>query len=145
MRSHDGVSDFGVDFFPVKDAHGRPYALGNGRGTGGPNCSTLALLSAGPDGPMGNERFEAFREGVQIAEAILFIQKGIDSGKLSADLAERANRVLDERAKRMINSHVAVDEEGHTRWESATHIENAQQRENGLFAVAAEVATTVKK
>ena len=145
MRSHDGVSDFGADFFPVRGPGGRPYELGNGRGTGGPNCSTLALLSAGPDGPMGNERYEAFREGMQIAEAILFIQKGIDSGSLPAEVAERANGVLDERAKRMIAAHVPVDKQGHTRWDSDIHFENALQRENELFAVAAEVANAAKK
>ncbi len=145
MRSHDGVSDFGVDFFPIKDGRGRPFYLGNGRGTGGPNCSTLALLAAGPDGPMGNERFEAFREGVQIAEAILFIQKAIDGGGLPTDLAGRANALLDERATRFIAAHVPISREGHTRWDSAIHFDKAVQRENELFAMAAQVANAMKK
>jgi hypothetical protein len=142
---HDGVSDFGVDFFPVKDARDRHYGLGCGRGTGGPANSTMALLSPGADGPTTNERFEALREGMQIAEAILFVQKGIDNGKLPPELAARANAVLDERAKRLTDSYVLADKSGRTRFDPAIHIENAEQRENELFAVAAEVGRTERK
>ena len=45
MRGQDGVSDFGGDLFPLKNPNGQGYyCLGNGRGTGGPNNSTQALL-----------------------------------------------------------------------------------------------------
>lgn len=143
---HDGVSDFGVDFFPVRGAGGRIYALGNGRGTGGPNCSTLAILSPGDDGPTVNERFEALREGMQIAEAIIFVQKGIDSGKLPPDLADRANKVLEERVKRLTDSFLPQPgSSGNLRFEESVYMEKAEERENELFAVAGEISKTLKK
>jgi hypothetical protein len=103
MMGHDGVSDFGVDFFPLRRADGRGYApLGNGRGTGGPNDSTLALLAPGPDGPVATERFEMLREGVELSEAILFIQRALDAQQIPGDLADRVNRYLDQRGEQMV-------------------------------------------
>lgn len=97
MMGHDGISDFGVDLFPLKAPNGRVYGIANGRGTGGPGDSTMAVLAPGPDGAVATERFEMLREGVELAEAILFIQRALDAKKLSDDLAQRANRYLDER------------------------------------------------
>jgi hypothetical protein len=99
MRGQDGVSDFGADLFPVKDHKGRYVCVGNGRGTGGPSCSTLAMLAPGPDGPVGTERFEMLREGVELCEAMLFLEKALQDKKLSGDLEQRVNRCLDERAE----------------------------------------------
>ncbi len=104
MMGHNGVSDFGVDLFPLKDARGRAYLIGNGRGTGGPGNSTRALLAPGADGPMVTERFEMLREGVQLAEAILFIQQAVESGKLSGNLLERVNQYLDARGNSFLNA-----------------------------------------
>ena len=97
LCGHDGVSDFGADLFPQKGDRGRFYCLGNGRGTGGPDDSTRALLAPGPDGAIATERFEMLREGVELAEAILFVQRALDDKKISGDLEQRANRLLDER------------------------------------------------
>ena len=109
MSGHDGVSDFGEDLFPIKKADGRGYYhVGNGRGTGGPGCSTMALLAPGPDGPVSTERFEMFREGVQLAEAILFIQRAIEGNQISEELQQRANRYLDERGEAFIKSWFGV-------------------------------------
>jgi elongation factor P--beta-lysine ligase len=41
------------------------------------------------------ERFEMFREGVELAEALLFIERAIQEKKLSEDLQQRAIRYLD--------------------------------------------------
>ncbi|MHC4915821.1 MAG: hypothetical protein ACYTGB_10050, partial [Planctomycetota bacterium] len=138
---HDGVSDFGADFFPVPNPkrRGRYHCLGNGRGTGGPNCSTRALLAPGPKGPVATERFEGFREGLQICETVLFVQKGINSGKLPAELNARANAVLGERAKLL----KSVQKE--TGFDDASLAPGCVKRENDLFAVAAEVAKALKK
>jgi hypothetical protein len=70
MRGQDGVSDFVADLFPVKSDSGRYYCLGNGRGTGGPNCSTQAMLAPGPEGPVATERFEMLREGTELGKDI---------------------------------------------------------------------------
>jgi hypothetical protein len=140
MRSHDGVSDFGADFFPVADERGRRHYLGCGAGTGGPHESTLALLSPGPEAPTTNVRFEAIREGVQICEAMMFIQRGINAGKLPTNVLARANAVLDERGKRMQDAYVLADKSGRTRFDTGIYMENAEERERELFATAADVA-----
>jgi hypothetical protein len=96
-RGHDGVSDFGADLFPLKRPNGRYYPLGNGRGTGGPADSTLAVLAPGADGPVATERFEMLREGVQLAEAVLYVQRALTEQKISGDLAKRAEALLEAR------------------------------------------------
>lgn len=104
MRGQDGISDFGADLFPVKSESGRYYCLGNGRGTGGPSCSTQAMLAPGVDGPILTERFEMLREGVELAEATLFVEKALEGGKVTGELAAKANRLLDERGDAFINN-----------------------------------------
>jgi Glycoside hydrolase 123, catalytic domain/Glycoside hydrolase 123 N-terminal domain len=137
---HDGVSDFGGDFFPVRNPkrRNRFYCLGNGRGTGGPNCSTRALIAPGPDGPVATERFEGFREGLQICETVLFIQKGINAGQLPEKLLKRANDLLNDRGRRIkkADKRAGLD--------ITIVSEDACKRETELFAVAAEVAKLFK-
>jgi hypothetical protein len=127
MRGQDGVSDFGADLFPVKSSTGRYYCLGNGRGTGGPSCSTQALLAPGPDGPVGTERFEMLREGTELGEAILFIQQAIEDKKIEGELEQRANRLLEERAEAFLKN-----------WSAGRMARDAQ-----LLALAGEVAIAV--
>jgi len=45
------------------------------------------------------ERFETFREGVQIAEAILFLQRALQSKSIGGELAQQVDRYLDERGQ----------------------------------------------
>jgi hypothetical protein len=100
----DGVSDFGVDLFPLRRPVGGYYVLAVGRGInwGMPGRSTMALLYPGPDGPVATERFEAFREGMEVAETILFIETAMAEKKLGADLAAKAGRYLDERTESLV-------------------------------------------
>jgi hypothetical protein len=65
----------------------------------GPTNNTRALCSPGPAGAIFNERLEMFREGVQVAEAIICLQKAAGSGKVGGDLAARIRDLLDERAR----------------------------------------------
>jgi hypothetical protein len=130
MCGHDGLSDLGVDYFPIRKPSGGYYFVGNGAGTGGPSCSTLALLAPGPDGPVATERFEMFREGVELAEAILFIQRAIEEKKIAGDLDARANRYLDERGEAFIKGWYGV------RCMQAEHDEK-------LLTLAGEVARTL--
>jgi hypothetical protein len=99
QRGHDGVGDFGSDLFPVKKEKGGFYCLGNGRGTGGPNDAQRAILAPGPDGAVSTERFENFREGVELSEAVLFLEKTLQDKKLSGELEQKVNRYLDERGE----------------------------------------------
>ena len=42
-----------------------------------------SLLYPGPDGPVATERYEMFREGLELSEAILYVQNAIHKKKLS--------------------------------------------------------------
>jgi hypothetical protein len=134
MRGQDGVSDFGADLFPVRKDQGNGYyCLGNGRGTGGPNDSTRAMLFPGPDGAISSERFEMLREGMELSEAILFVQRALDDKKLSGDLEARANRVLDERCDSMLKR-----ERRQIWWPS-----DRFERDTQLLGLAGEVAAAL--
>jgi hypothetical protein len=50
------------------------------------------------------ERFEMFREGVELAEALLFVEQAIQQKKLSADLLRRAKDYLDVRGAAFVKS-----------------------------------------
>jgi hypothetical protein len=66
-----------------------------GRGTHWQDAlSTLALLYPGPDGAVATERYEMFREGLELCEAVVFVRKAIADKKLSADLQQRADRYV---------------------------------------------------
>ncbi|MCX7804347.1 MAG: hypothetical protein N3A38_04060, partial [Planctomycetota bacterium] len=56
-----------------------------------------AILAPGADGPIPTERFEMYREGVEMAEAVIFLQRAIEEKKISGDLERRVNQCLDER------------------------------------------------
>jgi hypothetical protein len=99
MRGHDGVGQLGADVFPIRRGDGRYSRLFTGRGGLGPECSTLAILAPGPDGPIATERFEMFREGLQLCQAILFLEQAAGDNKLPADLAQKVDRYLDHRSE----------------------------------------------
>ena len=99
LRGHDGLSDFGADNFPAKDFRGRYVHQSTGRGTGGGNnASTRSMLAAGPDGPVPSERFEMLREGTELVEAAIFLERALAEKKVSGDLAARISRFLDQRS-----------------------------------------------
>jgi len=96
----DGAGDFGSDLFPIKQDQGNgSYCLGNGRGTGGPNESQRAILAPGPEGAISTERFENFREGTELGEAVLYLEKAMADKKISGELEQKVNRYLDERGE----------------------------------------------
>jgi hypothetical protein len=98
LSGYDGVSEFGADVFPLPKAVGGYYLpeVSVGANWGNSN-STMALLYPGPEGPVATERFEMFREGVELCEAILFVRGAIHRNLLSPPLKERAERDLGER------------------------------------------------
>jgi hypothetical protein len=57
------------------------------------------MLSPGADGPVATERFEMLREGVELGEAILFLEKALQDKKISGDLEQRVNKLLDARGE----------------------------------------------
>jgi hypothetical protein len=83
MAGYDGLGEFGADLFPIKTPVGGYATPAAGAGTGwvSPGRSTLALLYPGPDGPVATERFEVFREGIELCEAVLFIRQAMAGEK----------------------------------------------------------------
>jgi len=99
IRGEDGVGQLGADFFPLLADNGRSYySIDNMRGGLGPACSTLALLAPGPDGPVATERYESFREGVELCEAILYLERALQEKKIAGELARRVDLYLEERS-----------------------------------------------
>jgi hypothetical protein len=131
-----GVGRVGGDFWPLptgKKGRFSPHCTDYG------GCSmptnTLSMTSPGPDGAMFNERLEMLREGVQVAEAIIFVQRALDAGKIDGDLSKRAAALLDERARYYLRARFP-----HVTCRLAFESSNWQQRDSQLFALAAEVA-----
>jgi hypothetical protein len=145
MKGEHGVDPMGGDLWMIQDARGRWVSGSWSACALGPGNCTRAILAPGPNGPIVTERYEAMREGVQICEAILFIQRGLDAGKLDAALTARANKVLDERSTHLLGSHVLADKSGATKFDRVKMAAGAFEAENELFAVAAAVAQAAQK
>jgi hypothetical protein len=95
MSGRDGISDFGV----------------NGGGVSwpsGPGLTQNAILYPGPSGPVTTERFEMFREGVELAEALIFIERAIQNKKLSPALQQKAEKALEARSVAFIRDWFTI-------------------------------------
>jgi hypothetical protein len=135
-----GIGRVGADFWPIPgNKPGKYYPICDSYGGCSMPDSTMAMTSPGPDGAVFNERLEMFREGVQIAEAIIFVQRALDGGKLDAELAKRATAFLDERARFHIRSKFNTTTE-----ELPVNWADMQDRDGRLFALCAEVAKAGK-
>jgi hypothetical protein len=143
LKGNDGIECVGADHFPVKDAKGRWRAGEWSAFAQGPANGTLAILGAGDAGPIGSERFEAMREGIQLCETMVFIQKALEAKKLSGDLEDKANKVLDDRAKAMTGCLKPTGYKGGVYVDLADYAKGARERDDALFAAAAEVARAV--
>jgi len=102
MSGRDGVSDFGADLFMYRDANGNIQAPAGPTWPSGPGRTQHSMLYPGPDGPVGTERYEMFREGVEIAETLLFIERAIQEKKLTPDLQQKAEKALEARSQAFI-------------------------------------------
>jgi hypothetical protein len=132
-----GIGRVGGDFWPVPE--GKKFrALGGNYGGCSWNCNTLATISPGPDGAIFNERMEMFREGVQVAEAIIYLQKALEAGGLPDECSKRIGSLLDERARYYLRTRFTTATV-RTNWLSIES-SNWQERDDRLFALAAEVA-----
>ena len=120
MSGRDGISEFGV----------------NGGGCGwpaGPEVSQTAILYPGPDGPVATERFEMFREGVELAEALIFIERAIQEKKLSPALQKKAEKALEARSNAFIKD-----------WFTIRDMPGAEE-DAKLLGLAGEVARGMEK
>ena len=133
-----GIGRVGGDFWPLPTAlAGKFQAIGGDYGGCSWNCNVMSMTSPGPDGAIFNTRLESFREGVQVAEAILFVQRALESGKLGAGLAGRATALLDERARYYLRAYFHFG--GTLNNGPAFVCTNWQERDNRLFELAAEI------
>lgn len=143
MKGCSGADPLGGDLFPVADRRRNwdhmwvAYALGPG------NCSR-SYLAPGPDGPIATERFEAFREGVQLCEALIYLQRTLEGGKLAAELAAKVERVLDARGQALIDAFAVKDKSGRREYAPDIWGKVARERDAEIFALAAEVAAAAK-
>jgi hypothetical protein len=133
-----GVGRVGGDFWPLPGGKNRKYApLCDAEFAIGPVNNAMAITSPGAGGAAFNVRLEMFREGVQIAEAIVFLQKALEAGSLDAGLAARIDELLDDRARYYLRTRPGQQASWWTLESS-----NWQDRDDRLFALAAEVART---
>jgi len=102
MSGRDGVSDFGADLFMYRDANGNLQRPGGPEWPSGPGRTQHSMLYPGSDGPVGTERYEMFREGVEIAETLLFIERVIQEKKLTPELQQKAEKALEARSQAFI-------------------------------------------
>jgi hypothetical protein len=104
----------------------------------GPGESVIALFSPGPDGAAFNVRTEMFREGVQVAEAIIFLQRAVANKRVGGDVAKRIDDLLLERARYFLRSEYVTRMYGTRMF--TMECSNWQERDDKLFALCAEVA-----
>jgi hypothetical protein len=117
--------------------------LGNGRGTGGPNDAQRALLAPGPDGAIATERFENFREGTEISEAIIYLEKALADKKISGELEAKVGKYLTDRGTVFIKFWY---DKRASPWDSGmkTSVPGQVDRDAELLALCAEVAAAAK-
>ncbi|MCY3017685.1 MAG: hypothetical protein NTW87_01460 [Planctomycetota bacterium] len=99
----------------------------------------LFVLWPGKDGAEPSVRFEMLREGIQEAEARVFIEQALDAGTTPPQLAARAKQVLADHFRGtdffIGNSVMFSLERNHYGW---------QERSAKLFAMAAEVGKVAR-
>lgn len=99
------------------------------------------MLAPGPEGAVSTVRFEMLLEGLQEAEARIFLEKALleNKAKLGDDLAKRAQEALDERLRKLRETY-AVEKAQRKGWDWWTNESGWPERTEKLFAAAAEAA-----
>ncbi len=136
-----GIGRIGLDFWRVaEDNRGQSHPVFNrwphsSCAQREPNLYELA--AAGPDGPISTVRFEQLREGVEQAEAMIFVAEAVGehAEKLGPELADRCRQLLGERIRFCLRC--CPERYGQHYFRSYHH--QWQQLNAELFATAAEV------
>jgi hypothetical protein len=129
-----GLGFLGGDFWPIRPLRpGDNRHVGVGYGLAGMDRAdgVVSCFSPGPDGTCFNGRMEMFREGVQAVEAMLFLQRAAEEGKIADALARRIDDLLNERAR----TYLRVRDRWHV-----FECSGWQGEDDRLFALCAEVA-----
>jgi hypothetical protein len=101
-----GFGRFGGDFWPLL----KPGGQGGDTSVSGrfPKANwrnlnvKVALLGAGPQGPVATARFELLREGIQECEARIFIEQALAGGKLPPALAASCQALIAARNRALV-------------------------------------------
>lgn len=134
-----GLGRLGGDYWPLPgNKEGKYHPLCEPYGGCAMDQTVMAMISPGPDGPVMSERAEMFREGVQVAEAVIRLQKALDEGKAGGDLAGRAKELLDARARR----YLKCDFRSQDMRQPALEATGWQELDARLFALCAEAERT---
>ncbi len=136
-----GFGNVGGEFWPLPvGTRGRFDTLCRSYGAVSPREQTKALIAAGPEGPVFSERMEAMREGIQVYEAMVFMQKALAAKKVSAALAKKIADLLDDRARSILRNEI-LEKTGTWDGNLMTREATAWRRlDQELFALAEEVA-----
>ena len=131
-----GLGRVGGDFWPRPIGKGGQMdSICDSYAAVGPTNNTRAMTSPGPAGAIFNERLEMFREGVQITEAVVFLQKALESKAAGGELAKKIEDLLDERARYYLRTRANQE----CNW-LALECSAWQERDDRLLALCAEVA-----
>jgi hypothetical protein len=95
-----GIGRVCLDCWPIP---GRRDLVCGGPGQYNFPASITAFLHPGPDGAQPTVRSEMYREGVQVREAMTFLQKAVDANKVEGELAQRCSDLLVERARNVLH------------------------------------------
>jgi len=141
-----GLGRLGADFWPVLHGRRRKVTILNrypAAKWGQLSVSTAIadILYPGPEGALATVRFEMLREGLQEAEARIFIERALTTAdlraKLGDDLAGRTQDFLDKRTRTYLRAHGNLKTAAETNdWFAHS---NWQDRTAQLFNAAADV------
>jgi hypothetical protein len=98
------------------------------------SASITQFFHAGPEGPVPTARSEMFRQGMQVREAIIYLQKALEEKLVDLDTLLRCKRLLEERATCMVRAGTGRTDMQEAAWRS---------REDRLFALCADVAREI--
>jgi hypothetical protein len=124
-----GIGRVGLDFwtYVVKDSRGR-VRRGQLHTPGGQfsfDNSIPYFVAPGPTGPVLTTHGEIYREGLQLREAMTWLLRKLDGGKLPAALAAEVDALILQRAKNITKAYC---------------FRTWREDENRLFALCARVA-----
>lgn len=139
LLGDNGAGRMCLDYWPVTGSsrHGGRVSLFDRwpDSSSGQRCPHMSYLGfPGPDGAVATVKLEALREGLQEAEARVFIEERLVNGAITGRLAERCQALLDKRTNfcRILHSNIPPVR--------VTIDQGWQQRTADLYALAAEVA-----
>ncbi len=135
-----GLGRVGGDFWPLPIGKGgKMESICDAYSAVGPDNNTKAMCSPGPNGAIFNERLEMFREGVQLTEAIAFLQQALEKKTVDGELAGKIEEMLDERARYYLRTRPNQE----CNWLSF-ECSDWQGRDDRLMELCAEVAKASK-